>query len=572
MLSIPDRLLFLASAVIVLLVTAAPASAQKVTVTAADPASGEQDTLALVVKITGRNFANGARADFFKSGTTDPAGVTVRATKFVSATQLEATIDIATTAAPSYFDVRVTLSSGRSGKGSDLFRVVEKGGGQLACYGESYELDSVPVVLDPPADSSCQNGASGSLDCSFGANGRVTTAALSPTNLAVDLAMQSDGKPLALLWGRPPNATSGLDFYVIRYDVNGAVDATFGDGGIVRVSFTSQIDEEQAQTILVQPDDRIVVAGTIQLKKPNAYKAGVARLLPNGAPDTTFGNDGKVLLSFGSEKSHSWLRDAALQHDGRLVVAGHTESQFAVARLTSTGSLDASFGVSGRLIVPSGRLGPAGDASVAGVGFQEFGGEQYPVLVGSSPTCSSTRTVAFLRLRPNGTVDETFGPTGEGRTYVEFSGRHLSAGAITIDEMNRIVLPAYTMTSALAVVRLSTDGTLDTSFGIGGGVLYEVPGRYRISPSGVAIDHAGRIVIGGDTSVEFTVESSFLVVRLLNDGSPDSSFGGVGAASTDFDLGQGNDQARGMIVQPGGRIIVGGYATNQFIALAGYIP
>ena len=103
--------------------------AQPVTVSQVDPPVGEQETAGLIVRITGKNFAPGARADFFKAKTSDPGGVAVRQTRFVSATELEATLDIAADAALSYFDVRVTNLSGRSGKGSDLFQVVQKGNG-----------------------------------------------------------------------------------------------------------------------------------------------------------------------------------------------------------------------------------------------------------------------------------------------------------------------------------------------------------------------------------------------------------------------------------------------------------
>jgi hypothetical protein len=105
------------------------ASAQNVTVTAANPPSGAQDTVSLVVKITGKNFAPGARSDFFKSGTTDPGGVTVRSTQFVSSTEVDATVDIAATAAIASFDIRVSNTNGRSGKGGDLFNVVQRANG-----------------------------------------------------------------------------------------------------------------------------------------------------------------------------------------------------------------------------------------------------------------------------------------------------------------------------------------------------------------------------------------------------------------------------------------------------------
>jgi hypothetical protein len=126
----------------------APAAAQSVSVTAADPASGSQDTVGLVVKITGKNFAPGARAAFLLAGTTNPGGITVRGTSYVSSTTLDVVIDIADTASLAYFDIRVTNTNGRSGKGSDLFKVVEKSAPASVNYtfGDSFVLrDAAPT-------------------------------------------------------------------------------------------------------------------------------------------------------------------------------------------------------------------------------------------------------------------------------------------------------------------------------------------------------------------------------------------------------------------------------------------
>ena len=102
-----------------------PAFAQKIAVKSATPASGEQGTFGLDVVIAGTGFGNGAKAHFFLSGTENPDGIVVKNTRFVSSTELVATIDIADTASLSYFDIRVVLA-GRTGKGTDLFQVVER--------------------------------------------------------------------------------------------------------------------------------------------------------------------------------------------------------------------------------------------------------------------------------------------------------------------------------------------------------------------------------------------------------------------------------------------------------------
>jgi hypothetical protein len=123
------------------------AAAQTVQVTAANPNTGAQGSTALLVKISGKNFAPGAKTDFFLSGTTNPAGITVHGTQWISASEVDATIDIADTASIAQFDIRVTNTTGRSGKGSDMFSVVQKAQQSSANWSCMIAFDS--TLLDP---------------------------------------------------------------------------------------------------------------------------------------------------------------------------------------------------------------------------------------------------------------------------------------------------------------------------------------------------------------------------------------------------------------------------------------
>ena len=104
-----------------------------VSVNAADPAATEQGTINLNVKVTGKGFKNGAKAKWTVTGTTDTGGVTVNSTTFVSSSELTANITVADTASIASFDIQVTNSDGRGGKGTELFKVTAKGGGNLQC-------------------------------------------------------------------------------------------------------------------------------------------------------------------------------------------------------------------------------------------------------------------------------------------------------------------------------------------------------------------------------------------------------------------------------------------------------
>src|SRR5262245_23797004 len=106
---------------------ASHAQGGQVQVTAADPTSAAQGTVNLNVKVTGKGFKNGAKAKWFVTGTTDPGGVTVNSTSFVSSTEVTANITVADIAVIGNFDIQVLNSDGRGGKGTELFAVTAKG-------------------------------------------------------------------------------------------------------------------------------------------------------------------------------------------------------------------------------------------------------------------------------------------------------------------------------------------------------------------------------------------------------------------------------------------------------------
>lgn len=104
------------------------AQAQEVQVNSANPNSAEQGTVELDVEIKGSGFDNSAAVDFFVTGTTNPGGITVKKVKVRGSKKIIATIDVSDTAIVDDFDIEVSLSSGRGGKGTTLFSVKQKKG------------------------------------------------------------------------------------------------------------------------------------------------------------------------------------------------------------------------------------------------------------------------------------------------------------------------------------------------------------------------------------------------------------------------------------------------------------
>src|SRR3989440_6694764 len=193
--------------------------------------------------------------------------------------------------------------------------------------------------------------SNGALDTSFGDSGIVTTT-FPEGSYAFDVALQADGKIIAagtVFVDFNPGDSSNTDFALARYNPDGTPDATFGNGGQVSTDFLGL--EDDAFSVLIQPDGKIVAVGSAN-DPATFYDFAAVRYLTNGAIDTTFGVAGKVHTDFG-DQNFDRARAATLQPDGRIVAAGFAISQnggvqnFAIARYASNGVLDLTFGTDG---------------------------------------------------------------------------------------------------------------------------------------------------------------------------------------------------------------------------------
>jgi uncharacterized delta-60 repeat protein len=211
-------------------------------------------------------------------------------------------------------------------------------------YGMALQADG-RIILAGQADGGSGATAAlvrynidGSRDTTFGAGGVV----FGPyPGIASAVAVQPDGRIVIV----------GGAFQVTRFNADGTLDAGFGSGGQVVVPFGEQGFDSLANAILVQPDGRIVVAGGTTLSR---YDFAIARLDPDGNLDKGFGRDGMVTTDFNN--GFDAIRALVLQPDGRVVAAGYggpsnrlnEDDHFALARYEPNGALDRSFGKSGR--------------------------------------------------------------------------------------------------------------------------------------------------------------------------------------------------------------------------------
>ena len=158
------------------------------------------------------------------------------------------------------------------------------------------------------------HAAPGNLDTTFGSGtGKIITAIGSGEDTARALAVQPDGK--IVVAGSGSNRSDN-DFCIARYDANGVLDATFGSTGKVITAIGAS--DDYADALAIQPDGKIVVAG--ECSNGSTYDFCLARFLPSGALDTSLNSTGKVITAIGA--GNDYASAIAQQPDGKIVVAG----------------------------------------------------------------------------------------------------------------------------------------------------------------------------------------------------------------------------------------------------------
>ncbi|WP_084046320.1 Ig-like domain-containing protein [Deinococcus hopiensis] len=406
-------------------------------------------------------------------------------------------------------------------------------------------------------------GPAGSLDTTFGAGGIAVTPVGAGEDVPYAVAAQPDGG-LTVVGSSASNVSD--DFTVVRYTRDGALDATFGSGGKVSIDFAGKADI--ARAVAHQSDGKIVVVGGVT-NAGNEERFGVARLNANGTLDSSFGQGGKVVTAFagsGADRASAVL----VQPDGSIVVGGHASlsssasgMDFALARYTAVGVLDASFGNGGQVIT---AMTPGGAAdAVHALALQ--GGKI--IAAGGEGDFKAARYTA------SGTLDASFG-TG-GKVSSVFGGSVATVSGIALDAQNRLVLAGQSQNDT-AAVRLSENGALDTTFGDGGKKIIAVNPDNWDAAQGVSVQADGKVVLGGWV-YGVGSQSNFAVTRLNAGGQLDTGFGQGGTTVTPVAPGVKPDEVRALALQtddriPATRIVAVGVRndSNQDFALTRYWP
>jgi uncharacterized delta-60 repeat protein len=390
-----------------------------------------------------------------------------------------------------------------------------------------------PAALDLTFDA---DGAGGALP-----GGMVTTAVGSSHDYGYCVAVQSDGK--IVVAGSSFNGSNN-DFALVRYNINGSPDSTFGSSGKVTTPIDSNNDG--GYSVAVQGDGKIVVAGYSSNGGNDDF--ALVRYNPNGSLDNGFGSGGKVTTAIGS--GHDTGQSVAVQADGKLVVAGiswnGSNDDFAVVRYHSNGTLDTSFNGTGKVTTNFGSSYDFGRSVVV----QADG----KIVVAGTSNNGSINDFALVRYNTNGSLDTSFG--NGGKVTTDFGGSQDAGLSVVVQADGKLVVAGYSGYD-FALVRYNTNGSLDTGFGGTGKVTTDF-GSSQDEGHSVVVQSDGKLVVAGTSNTGGNYD--FALVCYNADGSLDTSFGNGGKVTTA--IGSSYDVGQSVAVQTDRKIVVAGYSWN----------
>lgn len=411
-----------------------------------------------------------------------------------------------------------------------LTAVVVQPDGKIVVGGYSADMPTVFLPVFASRLVLARYNPNGTLDSTFGRDGVIITSIETPGTASVDsnsaagsIAIQADGKILVTAYGN-----SSLNFTLVRFNSDGSLDNSFDNDGIVFMQVG--LENSGAFAVAIQTDGKIIVVGRATGPFP-VYDFAVVRYESNGSLDTSFGNSGKVTLDIGNGRYEA--KAMALQADGKMVIVGSI-----VARLNIDGTPDTTFGDNGKVICNFYNT----NDSANGIVIQPDG----KIIISIN---SQSANFMLARFNSDGSFDTSFGDMG--KVVTDFGSADY-VNDIALQPDGKIVAAGYSSNIA-AVARYNSDGTLDSTF----------PGKgkfttaYITQANSVDVQSDGKIIIAGNFF------NYFAMIRFNIDGSFDNTFNGGGIVLTQTGP---YSTINDVVLQPDGKIVAVGYSlvnTNE---------
>lgn len=390
---------------------------------------------------------------------------------------------------------------------------------------------NLPIEYDNSPDTYIGRAGDGGGGFDFGGSiddARIYSRALSAGEiaaLAVDQTQATDSVAITV------TAENDAPTFIVGDGLNTQdVQGTFGD--------------DFGLSIVTQPDGKTLVSGYAD--NGSDFDFLVTRYNADGSLDTGFGTDGFVTLDLVNE---DMFNKVALQDDGKIVLAGTTNGQVNIdavlVRLNTDGSYDTSFGGGDGIVTyDSGAADSIADVNVLPNGKIVMLGDVSSDLV-------------LLQFDANGSFDNTFGG-GDGILTTDVAGGSDRAASMVIQNDGKWVVAAYDL-SDISVLRYNPDGSLDTSFGGGNGIVSTPVGVSSTAAKSVVVADDGSIFVAGRTDTG-GAGNDYVLVKYDTNGDLDTSFGG-GDGITILDNGA-IEEINSIKLQSDGKVVAAGHSGN----------
>ncbi|AXK61004.1 hypothetical protein [Candidatus Chromulinivorax destructor] len=378
----------------------------------------------------------------------------------------------------------------------------------MRVYGDAFIGQYDPEIQAPMPDD---------LNPQFGVNGLAYTSVIA--NLVNGGSTIVDHQNRIVLAGTADTGANGA-FVVARFLADGTLDTSFSTDGIASSGDISALNEANGAYVAVDSSNNVYVGGI-----DGGNSLVVAKFLgTTGALDTSFGGDGIVISPAIANLNHGGY--VAIDYLGNVLVGGSTSGlRLSVARFTSAGDLDTSFGTAG--IAQTASISNLRDGGFVATDAIVANADN-SVYVGGSTTDSKLVVAKFT----SAGVAAAYGTSGIATTSAITN--LADGGSIALDINKRIVIGGYTSNNTFVAARFTTAGTaLDTAFGTSGIATSNVlaSGTLNASPN-LVIDNSNNTVLGGLTTLSDGVSRNMVAARFTTTGAIDTTFTTTGIAST----------------------------------------
>lgn len=362
------------------------------------------------------------------------------------------------------------------------------------------------------------------LDQDFNTVGyTITNLITNGDDYAESLAIQNDGKILV----------AGFGLRLVRYNTDGTLDTTFNGVGYT-APYGSNTSLNEINQIIVKPDNKILVIGTIYTSKFYLY---LAQYNTNGTLDTTFGSGGRKNIDIGNTITFL-VGNAVFTSDNKIVISANSfisDGDYTLIRCTSTGSLDTTFGGTGIVTIDGLNNDGIGKIAIRSDGKLLLAGN-----ANSNPTSGNYKQHFLTLINDNGSLDSTFGTNG--KVFTNFNTNNTqSIHSMTLLNDNKIIIGGEIIDllnnqNDFFLAKYNSDGSIDTSFGTNGKTSVDFK-EFFVDLH--ADDHCNKITVQNDGKIvaagfSFSTDNSahFSLARFSSNGTLDTTFGSDGKMVT----------------------------------------